>query len=726
VDQIRYGHQVQNQSIGRVGASWRLLAGPTVGGPNTTTATLGAAEGLRFNEWMANPLTGGDWFELYNASLLPVELSGLYLSDSPAITRITNSPIAPLSFVGGRRWVLFRAEGESSSAGDRAAFSLAAAGETLRLYHTNLALLDAVDFGVQAAGVSQGRLPDGTAQVVSFATTASPAGANYLPLTNVVINEILSHTDPPLEDAIELHNPGPAPVDIGGWYLSDRSGEFQRYRIPDGTTIPAQGFKVFYQYQFGPPDGEADVPPLFSFNSARGDAAYLSAVDGSGQLTGHRTGVVFDAAANGVSLGRHITSVGIDFVPLSAPSFGVNQPVDLAQFRSGSGATNAAPLVGPVVVNEIMYHPADFGTNTPAEEEYIELLNITGTVVPLFDPAHPTNVWRLTGAVRFEFATNLTLAPGVPLVVVGFHPTNSVQREAFRSRYGTNGTLVGPFSGRLDNAGDTIELWRPDTPQAPPHPDAGWVPQLLVERVRYADLAPWPSNADGGGASLQRITAHRYGNDPLNWVALPPTPGQTLDVTDADGDGMPDRWELQNRTDPLASDGQEDPDQDHLLNWQEFRAGTDPQSAASCLKLEAERIGSGHIQLRFTAVAHRSYSVLYRDTLTDSWRVLGSYDAQSADRLETLLDVPGTGTRFYRLVTPRWSVGQLSALGDGRIQVSFPVEPGRSYQVQYTDDLADPQWRPLGTPVAAPTPILTAIDEMRARPHRFYRLLGLP
>ena len=52
-------------------------------------------------------------------------------------------------------------------------------------------------------GVSQGRFPDGSANIVSFPTTVSPGESNYLPLTNAVANEILTHTDPPLEDAIE-------------------------------------------------------------------------------------------------------------------------------------------------------------------------------------------------------------------------------------------------------------------------------------------------------------------------------------------------------------------------------------------------------------------------------------------------------------------------------------------------------------------------------------------
>jgi hypothetical protein len=60
-------------------------------------------------------------------------------------------------------------------------------------------------------------------------------------------------------------------------------------------------------------------------------------------------------------------------------------------------------------------------------------------------------------------------------------------------------------------------------------PDAGFVPRILVDHVKYGDSAPWPSAADGNtngvGLSLQRKTSTDYGNDPANWIAGVPTPG---------------------------------------------------------------------------------------------------------------------------------------------------------------------------------------------------------
>jgi hypothetical protein len=599
VDRVEYGFQVEDLSIGRIAGAWQLLAAATPGAANSVAAALGSVAALRLNEWMAAPLVGVDWFELYNPNTLPVALGGLFVTDNPSTTGIVKSPIAPLSFIGGRKWVQFFASGSPNTGADHVAFAFARDGETLRLYDANTNLIDAIDFGVQTDGVSQGRLPDGAGNIVSFPSTASPASANFLPLTSVVINEVLTHTDPPLEDAIELHNPTASPVNIGGWFLSDSQSDLKRYRIPDGTTIPAGGFKVFYQNQFGAGVGDDDAPPFFSFNSARGDAAYLSVADAGQNLTGYRTSVSFDAQANGVSFGRHHTSVGVEFVALSQRTFGVDNPANLAQFRTGGGTTNAYPLVGPVVINEIMYHPPNHGTNSPDAEEFIELLNLSATPVALFDPAHPANVWRLANAVSFDFPLNTSIPAQGTLVVVPFNPlANSGALAAFRSRYGTNGTLLGPYSGTLNNAGETIELWRPDAPQTAP-PDAGFVPQILVERVSYSNVAPWPLGAGGGGASLQRIVAANYGNEPVNWRAGLPTVG------------MP-----------------------NVL----------PPTGTASLP------GGGVVRLSFTVQPGLTYRVEYKNNLTDAtWLPLGGTHLATGETLLVDDNLNSQPQRFYRL-----------------------------------------------------------------------------
>ena len=326
---------------------------------------------------MASPISGDDWFELYNTNAQPVELSGLYLTDDPSIGGQTKFTVASLSFIAAHGWAEFHADGHPANGRNHVNFQLASTGESLRLYDTNLNLIDGIDFAVQQPGVSQGRLPDGGIGITSFSTTPTPGQANYVPLNGVVVNEVLTHADPPFEDAIELANTTAFPAYIGGWFLSDSQSEPKKFRIPDGTWIPAKGFSVFYEYQFNPSPG---VFPSFALDSAHGDAVYLSAADADGNFYGFRTDVKFGAAENGVSFGRYTNSSGVEFVAMSQHTFGVDNPVSLPQFRTGAGLPNSYPKVGPVVISEIMYDPVTVTATNLIEnpdEEFIELYNLS-------------------------------------------------------------------------------------------------------------------------------------------------------------------------------------------------------------------------------------------------------------------------------------------------------------------------------------------------------------
>jgi hypothetical protein len=47
-------------------------------------------------------------------------------------------------------------------------------------------------------------------------------------------------------DWIELYNPGPTPIDLGGKYLTDDLNDPTKFKIEDGLSIPAAGFVLFY------------------------------------------------------------------------------------------------------------------------------------------------------------------------------------------------------------------------------------------------------------------------------------------------------------------------------------------------------------------------------------------------------------------------------------------------------------------------------------------------
>jgi len=325
----------------------------------------------------------------------------------------------------------------------------------------------------------------------------------------IVINEISTHNAPPVFDAIELYNPTTGAVNVGGWYLTDEFDTPKKFRIPDGTSIAAGGYVVFFATNQANP--AMAFGRAFGLSSAGGEVYLYSANPATSNLTGYAQGFDFGAQASGVTFGRYLVSNGNDQYPaMAAPTL---------------GAANSGPKVGPVVISEISYHPPDIQFTYRAVDncvdEYIELQNTSASPVPLYDPAHTTNRWKLRDAVDFTFPPNTTIPAGGIILVVPIDPSNAQQASEFRARNGVPATveLYGPYQGQLDNSSDSVELIRPDAPR----PEQ--VPYILVERVKYSDQSPWPSAADGFGPVLQRVSTSAYGNDAVNWVAGNKSPG---------------------------------------------------------------------------------------------------------------------------------------------------------------------------------------------------------
>jgi hypothetical protein len=209
--------------------------------------------------------------------------------------------------------------------------------------------------------------------------------------------------------------------------------------------------------------------------------------------------------------------------------------------------------------------------------------------------------------------------------------------------------VFGPFAGQLDNDTDRLTLERPLAPDLPGEP----VGTVVADEVIYFDQEPWPGGADGNGASYNRRSPGKPGNDPAHWHAAAPSPGDAAagPVEDGDQDGLPDEWERAHGLDPGdRMDALEDPDNDGLTNLEEYRAGTDPNEHS--LRLVVVEVPVG-IELTFLVPAGRTGAIQYRDALVGGdWLTdaTTSWVAPGTTREHTLvLPRPSAAERFYRV-----------------------------------------------------------------------------
>ncbi len=175
---------------------------------------------------------------------------------------------------------------------------------------------------------------------------------------------------------------------------------------------------------------------------------------------------------------------------------------------------------GPVVISEIMYHPASHLDS----EEFIELVNVSAGPVQLVG-------WRLDSAIEFTFPSTV-LPAGQRLVVVA-------DQQAFAAKYPNVTSVAGIWNGHLHDGSERIEL-----------KDAAG---KLMDVVQYADEGDWATRVvgpldhghrgwdwqadhDGGGKSLELVNPSLANHSGLNWsssVSLNGTPGQVNSVNEA-------------------------------------------------------------------------------------------------------------------------------------------------------------------------------------------------
>ena len=432
------------------------------------------------------------------AALMPIKIAGEFkrVFDFPrselshngetvTLKDATNGVMAKFTYGDGRDW---------PAAADGAGHSL-------------------VPLPTMIADQANGALDYGGNWRASAYRDGSPGRADPNPVTDVVLNEIMAHTDFTnawdSNDWIEFYNTKTSAVSFAtNWYLSDDPEDLKKWMIPGTNSVAATNWITFFE-QTG-----FHSPTNVGFGLSKGgDAVYLSYLAGG---TNDRVvdGVRFKAQANFRTWGRY---------PDGSSSWYTTLPT-----------TNKANALAAntVVINEIMYHPAT-NASYPVDNgdiEYVELYNPGGGAVTLTNEG---GACRLSSGVSFLFPTNTTIPAGGYLTLVSFDPsTNSAARASFLASYGlTNGQvrLMGPYSGRLSDGGDRVAVEFPLLGDLPGE-GISWV---VMDEVYYSDRLPWPETADGAGTSLNRLQTGRSGNDPANWMGASPSPGTSNTVSAA-------------------------------------------------------------------------------------------------------------------------------------------------------------------------------------------------
>lgn len=302
-----------------------------------------------------------DWFELYNADTMAVNIAGMYVTDDLTNTMLFQIPStnATLTTIQPGGFLVIWCDKEMPQGANHVDFALSAGGESIGIYMSDgVTAVDELTYEAQTSDYSYGSNPDGsetwqvfpvstpgtsntgaptnyppqigtitvepdsitaeTAVIVSavvtdadgnlqtvkvtygvagsvntelamtasgdtysaelgvfadhsviyfFVTAADAEGESvksdtlsfevgYVPPA-LFINEYLASNDTSFtdengefDDWIEIFNPGPNAVDIGGMYITDELSNLTAWLIPatapDTTTIPAGGFLVLY------------------------------------------------------------------------------------------------------------------------------------------------------------------------------------------------------------------------------------------------------------------------------------------------------------------------------------------------------------------------------------------------------------------------------------------------------------------------------------------------
>ncbi len=209
------------------------------------------------NEFMASNTTFiadphgeyDDWVEIYNASDETFNLEGFFLTDKrsePTNFEFPSTEIQP------GEYIIVWLDSDLNQSGLHADFQLNAEGDKIYLMDTDTTVIDHIRYVNAVTDSSIGRYPNG----IGVKRSMSPSyNATNVAFDNygLVINEVMAKNQAgpqdennEYDDFVELYNNSVEPININGYFLTNKSSNADKYPITADVEIAAGAYQIFW------------------------------------------------------------------------------------------------------------------------------------------------------------------------------------------------------------------------------------------------------------------------------------------------------------------------------------------------------------------------------------------------------------------------------------------------------------------------------------------------
>lgn len=291
-----------------------------------------------------NPAGDDSWVELFNSGDSNQDLSGFFISDEASDLKKWAFPDGAEIKTRGFGAVAFGGQVINQPSTWSAPFSISKENPLVYLAREDAGkvfVVDYIDFTNSFGGRSIGSFPDGdpVRRVPMVDPTLLNSNSISSPEIDVFFTEWMANNTITLVDPIdqqfpdwfELYNAGSSPVDLSGYFLTDRETALRKFRIPDGTIIRAKSYMLFLadsEPEQNSPGGL--VHTNFRLSSTNGESLILS---NPAEIVIDR--IDFPPMEADVSFGRETLNIDSQIILLAEATPG--------SANDGSGSSNTRP-----------------------------------------------------------------------------------------------------------------------------------------------------------------------------------------------------------------------------------------------------------------------------------------------------------------------------------------------------------------------------------------------